>query len=80
MNKRMDPKKMNLEMMKRFMTKTHPGVGYKIREYKTYYTAVLTSSEAKYSEPIVFSKKGALPLLKTYAQMPREEGEVIFES
>ena len=72
---------LNLENMKRFMSRSHPGKAYKITEYKSFYLASFTKQ--KFMEPIMFNKKGALPIPKSFASVPSSEckdPKLIFES
>lgn len=73
----------NLENIKRFMKKSHPGKDYQVVEYATFYVASFTGEKYKHFVPIVFNKKGALPIPKSFASFSPEEcknPKVIFKS
>ena len=69
-----DVGKMNLEIIKHFMDRSHPGKDYKVFEYGKFYTAVIdTSEEDAIMEPILFSKQGAMPLFESLGSKSPEE-------
>ena len=73
---------LNLRNMKRFMEKRHPGQDYKIYEYQKFYT-VIRDIKGHITEPLLFDKKGAFPMLKTFNQMPIEDcnnPKLVYES
>lgn len=67
-----DIKELNLKNIDMVMKKLHKGKSYSVYEYPTFYTAVINDKKTMI-QPILFSKKGALPLMKTFAQMPEKE-------
>lgn len=67
-----DTSNYNLKSIKEVMNKLHKGKSYKVYEYETFYTAVIDDKKMMV-QPILFSKKGGLPLLKTFAQMPADK-------
>lgn len=69
-----DMSKFNLDNIKHFMERSHPGKDYKVFEYEKFYTAVInTDEEDSIMEPILFNKEGALPLFESFASKSPEE-------
>lgn len=82
MTKTISINEVNLNHMKRAVEMLHPGKPYKITEYSGFYAVGITEKNA-IIQPMLFNKKGAFPILKTFAQMSAEEcknPKVIFES
>ena len=79
-----DVGKFNLENMQHFMKKNYFGKKYKIFEYEKYYTIVIQSRiKGTISVPMVFNKKGALPIMKPYASFDKDNfknPKLIYES
>lgn len=71
--------KINLQHMKKTVERIHPGKSYRITEYETYYVIGITE-KGSVIQPMIFNKKGAFPILKSIAEMPKETGKVIYES
>ena len=69
----------NLQHMKKAVERIHPGKPYRITEYETYYVVGITE-KGNIVQPMLFNKKGAFPILKSLAEMPKETGKIIFES
>ena len=73
----------NMKHMQSFMESGFPGESYKIFEYDSFYTAVFTSESKKNSEPIMFNKKGALPIPRPFASVPAKDcmnPKLVYES
>lgn len=67
-----DTNKIVLKNINEVMSKLHKGKSYSVYEYSTFYSAVISDKETMI-QPILFSKKGGLPLMKTITQMPEKE-------
>lgn len=79
-NKKVGMAELNLENIKKYMSRIHSGKEYKLYEFETFYSVVFTGEKNRLMQPVLFNKKGAFRMNKVFGQMPKEKGKLIFES